>query len=148
MTDALTIENNRAAVRRFYDDVWNRRNLAAAEGLLAEDLAFRGSLGAEHHSRDGFLGYVAEVTGALEHFRCDIDMPVAGKDGDGDGAAARMRFSGRHTGVFMGVAPTGRVVGWSGAAFFRFRGGLIAEVWVLGDLAALSAQLGGSGGDG
>jgi predicted ester cyclase len=61
---------------------------------------------------------------------------------DEDGAAARMRFAGRHIGVFMGFAPTGRVLAWSGAAFFRFRDGRIAALWVLGDLAALREQLG------
>ncbi len=137
-------EEHRAVVRRFYAEIWNHRNVAAAEALLADDLAFRGSLGAEHDTRDGFLGYVAEVSGALQHYRCDIDTLVA----DDEGAAARMRFSGRHTGVFMGVAPTGRVVGWSGAAFFGFRDGRIARIWVLGDLAALYAQLGVSGGAG
>ena len=137
----MIVDLHRRTVRRFYDEIWNRRDFAVAEELLAEDLVFRGSLGAEHRSRAGFLAYVAEVTGALADYRCDIVALVA----DEDGAAARLRFSGRHVGTFMGFAPppgrAGRMVGWSGAAFFDFAGGRIAGLWVLGDLAALRAQL-------
>ena len=52
-----------------------------------------------------------------------------------------MQFSGTHSGPFLGHAPTGKRVSWQGAALFTFRGGRIAELWVLGDLAALEAQL-------
>ncbi len=127
----------RRAVQRFYDEVWNRRDVAAAEEPLSEDLVFRGSLGAEHRSRAGFLGYVAEVTDALVDYRCEIQALVA----DEAGAAARMRFSGRHVGAFRGYPPTGRVLAWSGAAFFGFAGERISALWVLGDMAGLGEQL-------
>ena len=58
-----------------------------------------------------------------------------------DRAFARMRFSGRHTAPFRGFAPTGREVSWAGAALFRFADEVIAEIWVLGDLAGLDTLL-------
>ena len=67
----------------------------------------------------------------------EIDECVA----EGDRAFARMRFSGRHTAPLRGFAPSGREVPWAGAALFRFAGGVIAEAWVLGDLAGLDAHL-------
>lgn len=54
---------------------------------------------------------------------------------------ARMRFSGRHVGEFLGFAPTDALVAWEGAARFRIEGGRIADVWVLGDLDGLKARL-------
>ena len=67
----------------------------------------------------------------------DLDVVAA----EGEQAFARMQFSGTHSGPFLGHAPTGKRVSWQGAALFTFRGGRIAELWVLGDLAALEAQL-------
>jgi len=50
-------------------------------------------------------------------------------------------FRGRHVGPFLGYAPTGAEVSWTGAALFRVRHGRIADIWVLGDLNGLLAQL-------
>jgi predicted ester cyclase len=42
---------------------------------------------------------------------------------------------------FFGVQATGREIAWSGAAFFKIEDGLIAELWVLGDIDAVKRQL-------
>ena len=48
-----------------------------------------------------------------------------------------MRFSGLHRGDFFGYSPTGSRVEWAGTALFTFRGGQIADLWVLGDVHRL-----------
>ena len=52
-----------------------------------------------------------------------------------------MLFGGRHTGAFLGRAPTGRDIKWAGAAFFTFEHQLVRDLWVLGDLVELNTQL-------
>jgi len=52
-----------------------------------------------------------------------------------------MRFSGLHVAPFRGYLATGLPVQWLGAALFRFQRQVIAELWVLGDLAGLDAVL-------
>jgi steroid delta-isomerase-like uncharacterized protein len=126
-----------ALVRAFYDRIWNAGDLAAVDELMDEECSFRGSLGTEVRGREGFKDYVRSVRGALSDYRCEILDCVA----EGERAAAKMRFSGLHTAPFRGHPPTGKQVHWNGAAFFRFAGGVIAEVWVLGDLAGLDAVL-------
>jgi predicted ester cyclase len=59
----------------------------------------------------------------------------------GNDAAARLRFSGVHIGPFLGYQPTGRQIEWQGAAFFTAQDGLLATIWVLGDLDTLRSQL-------
>lgn len=126
-------------VQRFYSRIWNAGEYDAVAGILAEDFAFRGSLGSELKGRDAFEGYVRSVRGALAEYRCDILECVA----EGDRAFAKMRFSGRHMAEFRGYAPTGRLVEWLGVALFRLEQNRIAELWVLGDLAGLDAMLEG-----
>lgn len=126
-----------ALVDAFYARIWNAGDVAAASELLADAFVFRGSLGAELRGRERFLDYVRMVRSALDDYRCDILECVR----EGDRAFARMRFSGRHVGVFRGFAPTHKPVEWAGAALFRFEHDRIAELWVLGDLAGLDAML-------
>ena len=124
-------------VRAFYDRIWNAGELNAAEDLLSQDFAFRGSLGPEMRGREAFCDYVRAVRTALDGYRCDILDCVT----EAAKAFAKMRFSGIHVGNFRGHAPTGKRVQWLGAALFRIEGSQIAELWVLGDLIALDAEL-------
>ncbi len=124
-------------VGAFYERIWNAGELAAAAELLTPDFSFRGSLGDELRGEAPFLDYVRAVRGALADYRCEILECVA----EDDQAFARMRFSGTHVASFRGFPPTGRKVSWLGAALFRFEGGAIADLWVLGDLVGLDAQL-------
>ncbi|MDB5331244.1 MAG: hypothetical protein JWP03_2395 [Phycisphaerales bacterium] len=124
-------------VKAFYEHIWNAGDLDAAGQLLAENVSFRGSLGDEMRGRESFKDYVRAVRGALDRYHCEILECVA----EQDFAFAKMRFSGIHKGFFRGHEPTGRLVVWHGAAFFRMEEGVIIEVWVLGDLAGLDAVL-------
>lgn len=124
-------------VARFYEDIWEKGDLEAASRLVSEDFAFRGSLGVEVRGRDRFLEYVRAVRAAVGDYRCEILACVA----EGNHAFAKVRFSGIHAGVLRGYPPTGKHIAWIGAALFRFDGYVIAELWVLGDLAGLDTVL-------
>jgi len=81
------------------------------------------------------------VTTALSEYRCDVEELVA----QGPSAAAKVRFSGLHSGDFLGYSPTGRRVEWMGAAFFVEADDMLRDIWVLGDLANLQTQLNRAG---
>ena len=131
MTEAVEI------VRRFYDEIWNRGNLAAIPDICDRDMAFRGSLGEEKRGHEGFADYVKFVRGALDEYRCHIEETVT----EGNRVFAKMLFVGVHRGEFLGRAPTGKTLKWAGAALFKIRENRIAELWVLGDLHGLIRQL-------
>ncbi len=61
---------------------------------------------------------------------------------EGDEVVARVRFSGRHTGEFFSIPPTGRRVEFTGMVWFRIAEGKIAEHWGEFDAPALMRQLG------
>lgn len=124
-------------VEAFYGRIWNQGDLAAASELLSEDFCFRGSLGSEMRGRGAFSEYVRSVRSALRDYHGEILACVT----EADQAFAKMRFGGIHVASFRNYQPTGRPVQWLGAALFRFDAGVIAELWVLGDLAGLDAAL-------
>jgi predicted ester cyclase len=124
-------------VEAFYSRIWNDGDLSAASVLLSEEFLFRGSLGTEMRGPNAFTDYVRSVRGAFADYHCEILDCVT----EGQKAFAKMRFSGIHMGPFRGYEPTGKPVRWTGAALFVLGDKVIAELWVLGDLAGLDAML-------
>lgn len=127
----------RDQVRKFYDIIWNQHDHSAIPEILDERVKFRGSLGLERQGHQGFADYLDMVHDALGEFNCSIEALVC----DPPQAFAKMIFSGIHKGQLIGYAPTGKRVTWCGAALFTFAAGKVSELWVLGDLTALEAQL-------
>jgi len=122
---------------RFYADLWNRWDDDAVEDMLAEDFAFRGSMGTRAQGRDGWRGYRDAIRRGAPDFRNEITGLVA----DGQRAAARLSYTGHHAGPLAGLTATGRQFEYAGAAFFTTRDGQLASAWVLGDLDGLRRQL-------
>jgi steroid delta-isomerase-like uncharacterized protein len=58
-----------------------------------------------------------------------------------DKVAVRLRFRGTHSGEFLGIGATGRVVEYVSHEFYRIAGGLIAEEWICSDMATLLGQI-------
>ena len=127
----------RELVERFYYEVWNWADEAAAREILHADFRFRGSLGPEHRGPDGFIAYLRSIHAALANYTCTIDDLIATVDR----AAARMTFAGVHRDRFFSVEATGREIRWSGAAFFTTDGRQITTLWVLGDVDSVRQQL-------
>ncbi|MEX1035378.1 MAG: ester cyclase [Sneathiella sp.] len=125
-------------IGRFYHEAWNARDEACAREILHRDFDFRGSLGPVRTGPDGFIKYTHELWEGLPDFRCDIEEVVDA----GNSAAAKMKFSGTHQGLFYGVPGSGKVIIWAGGAFFKGDGNQITALWVLGDIDAVKRQLG------
>ncbi len=124
-------------VRRFYDELWNRWDDEAVDDLLHDDFSFRGSMGTETRGRAEWRAYRDAIREGSSDFHNEIVTLVV-QDGQ---AAARLRYSGTHTGRFLDQAPTGRRFSYAGAAFFTGIEEQLTSAWVLGDLTALREQL-------
>jgi len=124
-------------VRLFYDEMWNKADKSRIPEIFHPGFAFRGSLGPVLVGHEQFAGYVDDVVRALPDFRCDI-LLLTEQD---NRVVAKMKFAGTHKREMMGYAPSGKRVAWDGSAHFTFRGGLIEDLWVLGDVHGLLLQL-------
>lgn len=125
-------------IERFYEDLWNRWDDEAVDDLLDEDFVFRGSLGTETRGRGEWRSYRDTIRAGASDFHNEIVALVV----HGGQAAARMRYTGTHTGPLAGLQPTGRRFSYEGAAFFTGDASRLASAWVLGDLLSLRDQLG------
>ena len=125
-------------VRTFYADLWNRWDESLVPTVLSPTFEFRGSLGTVSIGRDGWLDYRHVVRSGSADFHNELVTLVC----EGDRAAARLRYTGTHTGSLLGLPATGRRFEYAGVAFFTAGDGLLTSAWVLGDLDGLRAQLG------
>ena len=99
---------------------------------------FRGSLGQQATGRDGWRRYRDSVRAGSADFHNEILDLVC----EGHKAAARLRYTGTHTGPLLGLRATGRRFGYAGAAFFTADRQRLVSTWVLGDVDGLRRQLG------
>ena len=130
-------EENKALVRLFEEEFWNKGNLAAADELMTAEativLPGMGQVGC--HDVEGFA---ASLRGAFPDWYSTTDEFIA----EGDGVAERWTGRGTHRNEFQGIAPTERQVTVPGFVFYRIVAGKIAEFRGLFDRLDLMQQLG------
>lgn len=135
----MSLEENKAIVRRHFEELWTKGDLAGADELYAPDAI-------------GHCGNLPDQTGYPE---CEKELVrqdlVAFPDGtatvedqiaEGDKVLTRWRFRGMHTGPLYGNPPSGRVISVVGFHLHRIVDGKIAEIWALGDFYSLLQQMG------
>jgi predicted ester cyclase len=133
-------EENKALVRRFYDEVWGKGNLGVADDVFAPDYA-------RHDWRpttappgpEGQKQIASAFRAAFPDLQFEVEIVIA----EDDYVAARWTASGTHTGRWGEIEPTGRQVLYSGVNIFRFNEeGRVAEIWNHRDDLGLQEQLG------
>jgi predicted ester cyclase len=110
---------------RYVDDVLNHHHLEALADYMTPDVVSHSA------GLDALLSAFAD-------FHLTIDALVA-FDGE---LMARMTATGRHTGRFFGIRPTGQRVRISAFAAWQLSDGRCREQWLQLDLVDLLQQLG------
>jgi len=131
-------EENKAVVRRFYEELANGRRYDLAEELMTADHRYidpqiPGVPAGPRGMAEALRVYQEGVEG-----RWAIEDMVA----ESDRVAVRWRGTGRHTGTVNGIPPTGRPVDVSAVSIHRLEGGKIAENWTVWDTLTFLQQLG------
>jgi predicted ester cyclase len=116
------LEANKAIVRRFLDELWNKHNLDILDEL---------TLYPRNPAARPFFA-------AFPDIHATIDDQIA----EGDKVVSRVTFHATHQGEFAGVAPTHQPVHFTEIFIHRLEGGKLAERWSVYDLASLLHQIG------
>src|SRR5882757_5057983 len=96
----MSLEQNKAIVRGYLNDIENNRNMAAYDQYLSEDVVFNEVRG----FREQHPARMQATLGAFPDFHLIIRDQVA----EGDKVVTRVTFHGTHQGQFNGIAATGR----------------------------------------
>jgi steroid delta-isomerase-like uncharacterized protein len=136
------VDENKALVSRFYEEVWALGNLEFAHEVFADEYVRHDLRPSE--PPPGPEGQ-AIVAGTFRSAFPDLDWHVDLLLGEDDLVAARWTASGTHSGAWGEVAATGRRVSFSGVNVFRFgSAGKVVEIWNHRDDLGLMEQLGAS----
>ena len=116
-------QDPKAVVQRFWDEVWNNRNPAAAEELLAEGFVWTTPTLGTHRGRAQALEVLAELRAAFPDMVLAVEEMIV----EGDKVATTWANTAAHRGPYRGAAPTGQKVAWSGMTVHRVVDGRIVE---------------------
>lgn len=130
----MSVQENKEIVRRWNEETINNGNLDVIDELAAENyINHNGGLDRAAHKQ-----MMAEMVAAFSGGGITLEEIVA----EGDMVAVRWRMHGTHTGEYMGVPPTGKVITTPGMSMYRIAGGKIVEDWSVMDQLGSMQQLG------
>jgi steroid delta-isomerase-like uncharacterized protein len=132
-----TLEENKALVRRFFEELWNQGNMTVADELLAPTHVHHFPDG-DVDGPDGVKQLVSMLRTAFPDFHMRTDDVIA----EADKVVMRFTIRGTHQGEGMGSSPTGKVITYTGIDIFRIAEGKIVERWGEIDAVGLMRQLG------
>ena len=132
-------EENKTVVRRIIEDFWNKGDLAVANKCYADEFVYHTtSVPEEPKGPRGMMKYAIAVRAACAGCHLAIEDMIA----EGDKVITRWTFTGTSRGAWLGIAPTGKPVTFTGISIVRFESGKCVEEWVNADDLGLLQQLG------
>ena len=131
-------EANKAVIRRFMEEIWNRGDLSVIDTLVAPDYVHHRRTSADYKGRAGLQEHYRTFHESFPDGRFTITELVA----EGDKVAMAWRFKGTHKAPFAGIAATGKSVEWTGTTMFRLAAGRVAEMSLHWDLLTFLQQIG------
>jgi len=136
--ERMSVEENKALVRRFYDEFVNGNNPAVAEELIATECSLYMGGNLMGTGPEGYRRTLAMLRSGFPDLHTTIEDVIA----EGDKVAERVTTSGTHRGEFMGVAPTGKRISMVGISIFKISEGKVAENRAVPDMLGLMQQIG------
>jgi steroid delta-isomerase-like uncharacterized protein len=134
-------EENKALLRRWFDEVWNKGRAEAIDEMFAPDGIAHGLSDNPENPIKGpadFKSFHEIFRGAFP----DIDVIVEDTIAAGDKVVARCSVRGKHTGDHLGVAASNAPVDFTGISIVRIRDGKIVEAWNNFDFMRMNKQIG------
>ena len=130
-------EENRAVVMRYIEEVWNRHDLDAIDGLVSSEYVNHAA-STEEYRHGGARRIWEWILSVFPDHRFDVEDVAA----DGETVAVRGTMVGTHGGELMGIEPTGKRVAAQQSHWFRVVDGKLMEHRAVRDDLGMLQQLG------
>ena len=134
----MTLDENKAIVRRFVEEIFVQGRKETVDELLSDDFVA--------HTWPSTTGDPkADLKSAIERAAAGLSDPVFAIDdliAEGDRVAARLTTAATQSGEFMGMPPSGKRYSIEEIHWFRLRDGKVVEHWHQFDQMGMMKQLG------
>jgi steroid delta-isomerase-like uncharacterized protein len=134
----MSVEESREIGRRLVDEVINKKNLAAADEIVAEDFVELDPLPGQEQGREGLKQIFAMFFAAFPDLHWTVEEDAA----EGEKLWSRFTWRGTHRGDFLGIPPTGKQVEVNGVVIDRYVEGKMVDSRILMNELSLMQQLG------
>ena len=121
----MSVEANKAFLRRYIEEVWEKQNPAAVDDFLAQDYRRYRSPTTAALTREGQKQLLTGFRAAFSDIKLTVEEMIA----EGDRIAFRSTMRGTHQGEFLGIAATGNPVTVRLLDVIRIQDGKIVEQW-------------------
>ena len=135
----MSAEETKALVRRYAEELLNRKNLDLFEEIFAPDFVQYGTASDQVSGVEDLKEFFVMLRSGFPDFQVTIEDLFAA---EGEKVVLRFTFRGTHQGEFMGIAPTGNRVEFLAIDISRIAEGKIVEHWSNSDQLGMMQQLG------
>jgi steroid delta-isomerase-like uncharacterized protein len=133
------LTDNKAIVRRLYEEVWNKRRLEVVDELISPSHALSDPLASD--SQVGPKMYKQRVLELTKSF-LDLHFTIEDMIAEKGKVVASWTFSATHKGEFMEIPATGKKVSVEGITIHLITNGKILDSYARWDALGLLRQLG------
>ena len=138
----MSTEENKAVVRRWFDEVLSRGDMDALDSICAEcHPQFAVVRGVMEPAPLGMSGLKNLITGLRSAFP-DLQATVEEQIAEGDKVVTRVTIRGTQEGEIFGMPATGKSFTIPGVSIWEVRGNLLIQEWVSWDALGMMQQLG------
>jgi steroid delta-isomerase-like uncharacterized protein len=137
----MSTEANKAIARRFYEEVFNRRNIDLIDELIGDEFINNDPTPVAARDRTSMKQFIQTLTTAFPDHHHAIEDVIA----EDDKVILRCTFTGTHKGIFPGfleLLPTERTVCQRQIHILRVEDSKLVEHWVVRDDLTILEQLG------
>jgi steroid delta-isomerase-like uncharacterized protein len=134
----MSNEDNKALVRRFFEEVWNKGNLNVIDELDSPNYVDHDAPPGLPAGIEGQKQFVKMYRTAFPDLRITVDDVIS----EGDKVVTRWTARGTHNGPLMEIPKTGKKVTVTGISENRVVNGKFVEGWNSFDQMSLLQQIG------
>jgi steroid delta-isomerase-like uncharacterized protein len=137
----MALEENKALIRRYIEELFNKHNLEVIYEIFSDDYVNHQKIGAgpdeRIKSREEFMEVARLFFSAFPDQTTTVEDMIA----EGDKVVTRWVTWGTNEGDFMGAPPTHKKVTIRGISIDRIADGKIAESWTNADMIDFMQQI-------
>lgn len=116
------MEQNKAVIRKLYEQTMNQRNIALLHELISDDYT-------NVRKQKGVAAFSEPITMLINAFP-DIQWKIEELIGEYDKVVVRWKWHGTHTGPFQQFTPTGKTVSNDGVGIFELKNGKVTNICI------------------
>jgi predicted ester cyclase len=129
----MSVKQNKATLKRMYDEVWNKGNYGAVQELVSPDYQH-----GDYKGPEGWKQLVSSMRTAFPDLHDTIDQVI----GEGNWLAYRVSLTGTFKAKYGDIKPTGKKLKMTQILFSQFKAGKLVATVPLSDTLAFYQSLG------